>query len=144
MVRVASINLEDEKMSNTPDDLRYTKSHEWVRRLPDGTLEVGITDHAQDLLGDIVFIELPEEGASVQQGKECAVIESVKAASDIYAPLDGEVVSVNGALVDAPETVNSDPYADGWMFRIKPAEEGAFEALLDSAAYQEVIVAEAH
>jgi len=129
-------------MSELPSDLRYTKSHEWVRRLDDGTLEVGITEHAQDLMGDMVYVELPEAGASVEAGKECAVVESVKAASDVYAPVAGEVIAVNDVLSDAPETVNQDPYGKGWMFRIKPADASQFDALLQAGAYEEVLASE--
>lgn len=120
-------------MSNIPADLKYTKSHEWIRQESDGTLTIGVTDHAQEALGDIVFLELPEEGRSVEAGEACAVIESVKAASDIYAPVDGEIVAFNQAAVDAPESVNSDAYA-AWLFRIKPA--GEVSGLLDAAGYE--------
>lgn len=120
-------------MSNIPADLKYTKSHEWIRQESDGTLTIGVTDHAQEALGDIVFLELPEEGRSVEAGEACAVIESVKAASDIYAPVDGEIVAFNQAAVDAPESVNSDAYAT-WLFRIKPA--GEVSGLLDAAGYE--------
>jgi glycine cleavage system H protein len=126
-------------MSELPADLRYTKSHEWVRRLDDGTLEVGITEHAQDLMGDMVYVELPEAGVSFDAGKECAVVESVKAASDVYAPVAGEVIAVNETLADAPETVNQDPYGKGWMFRIKPADAAQYDALLQARAYQDVL-----
>lgn len=131
-------------MSNTPAGLKYTKSHEWVRREPDGTLTVGITDHAQDLMGDLVYIELPETGRQVSAGNECAVVESVKAASDVYAPLTGEVTEVNAALADSPETVNKDPYGEGWMFKLKPANPAELDGLLDSAAYAAQVAAEAH
>ncbi|HRQ58572.1 MAG TPA: glycine cleavage system protein GcvH [Azoarcus taiwanensis] len=120
-------------MSNIPADLKYTKSHEWIRQESDGTLTIGVTDHAQEALGDIVFLELPEEGRSVEAGDACAVIESVKAASDIYAPVAGEIVAFNQAAVDAPESVNSDAYA-AWLFRIKPA--GEVSGLLDAAGYE--------
>src|SRR3569832_1911439 len=105
-------------MSNIPVDLKYTQSHEWVRRESDGTVTVGITDHAQDLLGDMVFVELPEVGRTVKAGQECAVVESVKAASDVYSPVAGEVVAINEGLSDSPEIVNKDPYGEGWMMRI--------------------------
>lgn len=120
-------------MSNIPADLKYTKSHEWIRQEADGTLTIGVTDHAQEALGDIVFLELPEAGRSVEAGEACAVIESVKAASDIYAPVTGEIVAFNQDAVDAPESVNSDAYA-AWLFRIKPA--GEVSGLLDAAGYE--------
>ncbi|MCB1914767.1 MAG: glycine cleavage system protein GcvH [Rhodocyclaceae bacterium] len=122
-------------MSTVPADLKYTKSHEWIRTEADGTLTIGITDHAQEALGDIVFLELPEAGRSVTAGEAVAVIESVKAASDIYAPLDGEIVDSNAAAVDAPETINTDAYAN-WLFKLRPADGAAVEALLDSTAYE--------
>jgi len=119
---------------NIPTDLKYTASHEWVRREPDGTLTVGITDHAQSALGDIVFVELPEVGKRFATGSACGVVESVKAASDIYAPVAGEVVAVNDALPQAPEKVNEDAYA-AWFFKVKPADAAAVDGLLDAAAY---------
>lgn len=131
-------------MSETPKDLKYTKTHEWVKPESDGTLTVGITDHAQDLMGDMVYIELPEVGRQVTAGKECAVVESVKAASDVYAPVSGEVVAANDALADAPETVNKDPHGAGWMFRIRPANKAEFDALLDAKAYAALVAAEKH
>ena len=106
-------------MSDIPDDLRYASTHEWIRINNDGTASVGISDHAQDALGDIVFVELPEPGSTVNAKDEVAVVESVKAASDIYSPVSGEITAVNEALVDAPETVNSSPYENGWFFKIK-------------------------
>jgi glycine cleavage system H protein len=120
-----------------PSDLKYTKSHEWVRQEADGTVTVGITDHAQEALGDIVFLELPESGRKVNAGEECAVVESVKAASDIYAPVSGEVVARNDAAIDAPESVNQDAYA-AWLFKLKPANAAEIGALLDAAAYAKV------
>lgn len=120
---------------NVPDTLRYTGTHEWVRREPDGTLSVGITDHAQDVLGELVFVELPAVGKKVLGGDACAVVESVKAAADVYAPLAGEVVAVNSALRDAPGQVNKDPYG-AWLFRLKPAGEADLSRLLDAAAYK--------
>lgn len=120
-------------MSNIPADLKYTKSHEWIRTEADGTLTIGVTDHAQEALGDIVFLELPEAGRNVDAGEACAVIESVKAASDIYAPVAGEIVEANQEAVDAPESVNADAYAN-WLFRIKPASE--VSGLLDAAGYE--------
>jgi glycine cleavage system H protein len=120
---------------NVPADLKYTADHEWLRVEADGSLTVGITDHAQAALGDLVFIELPKPGRKVAAQEACAVVESVKAASDVYAPVAGEVVAVNGALDGAPEIVNQDPYA-AWLFRLKPESAGALAGLLDAAAYQ--------
>jgi len=122
---------------NIPQDLRYTESHEWVRREADGTLSIGITDHAQEQLGDIVFVEAPKPGRKVAKGEAVGVVESVKAASDIYAPVAGEVVAGNDALADAPEKVNDDAYGC-WMFRIRPDDAAAADALLDAAAYEKV------
>lgn len=122
-------------MSDFPDDLKYTATHEWVRVEEDGSVTVGITDHAQELLGDIVFIELPEEGNTVNARDEFAVVESVKAASDIYAPVSGEIIGVNDDLGDAPETVNNSPYDEGWICRILPADESELTELLDAEAY---------
>jgi glycine cleavage system H protein len=127
----------------TPNNLKYTKSHEWVRQETDGTVTVGITFHAQDLLGDVVFVDNPAPGRRVKQGEECGVIESVKAAADIYAPLSGEIVAANSDLADAPEKINQDPYA-AWMFRIKPDNPAELAGLLDAAAYQEVADADKH
>ncbi|MFT3907403.1 MAG: glycine cleavage system protein GcvH [Steroidobacteraceae bacterium] len=124
-------------MSEIPDDLRYTRSHEWLRQLPDGSIRIGISDHAQQALGDLVFVELPEVGRSVTAGEACAVVESVKAASDVYSPLSGEVVAVNEQLAAAPELVNQQPYADGWLFTVKPGAPPAAD-LLDAAAYAAV------
>ena len=118
-----------------PQELRYTASHEWVRREPDGTVSVGITDHAQEQLGDIVFVEVPQRGRKVKAGEAVGVVESVKAASDIYAPIAGEVVAVNGDLGAAPEKVNEDAFA-AWIYRIKPAAAGDLDKLLDAAAYE--------
>ncbi|KFZ39173.1 glycine cleavage system protein H [Shewanella mangrovi] len=126
-------------MSDIPNELLYTASHEWVRKEADGSYTVGITEHAQELLGDMVFVELPEVGDTLSAGDDCAVAESVKAASDIYAPISGEVIAVNEALEDSPELVNSEPYADGWFFRVKPTDDGDLENLLDAEAYQAVI-----
>jgi glycine cleavage system H protein len=122
-------------MSNIPQELKYASSHEWVRSEGNGVYTVGITEHAQDLLGDMVFVELPDVGDTVAQGDDVAVAESVKAASDIYAPISGEILAVNDALNDSPETVNSAPYTDGWMFQIKAADEAEVAALLDAAGY---------
>ena len=129
-------------MSNVPSELRYTKSHEWVRREDDGTVTIGITDHAQDLLGDLVFVETPEAGSTYAVGDDCAVVESVKAASDVYAPLSGEVVGANESLADSPESINSDPYGEGWIFKMSLADEGELDSLLDATAYAEQIAAE--
>lgn len=126
-------------MSNIPANLKYASSHEWLRADGDGVYTVGITEHAQELLGDMVFVELPEVGDAVTQGDDCAVAESVKAASDIYAPVSGEIVAVNDVLSDSPELVNSSPYEDGWLFKIKLADEAELSALLDAAGYQGVI-----
>lgn len=126
-----------------PADLKYTPSHEWVRVEADGTLTVGITHHAQDLLGDMVFIENPAVGRVLAKGEECAVVESVKAASDVYAPVAGEVVATNGDTESSPESVNADAYA-AWMFKLKPADAGAVAELLDAAAYQKLVESEAH
>ncbi|MEH6563974.1 MAG: glycine cleavage system protein GcvH [Halopseudomonas sp.] len=122
-------------MSNIPADLRYAASHEWSRLEADGTVTVGITDHAQDLLGDVVFVECPDVGRQVSAGEECAVVESVKAASDIYAPISGEVIAVNEALSDSPELVNSAPYGEAWFFKIKPSDVSELDKLLDADAY---------
>lgn len=126
-------------MSNVPTELKYTASHEWVRAESEGVYSVGITEHAQELLGDMVFIDLPEVGASFDAGDDCAVAESVKAASDIYAPISGEIVSINDELEGAPELVNSAPYSEGWLFRIKASDESQIADLLDAAAYESSI-----
>ena len=129
---------------NTPANLKYAASHEWARQEADGNITIGITDHAQEALGDIVFLELPAIGRVVKAGEECAVVESVKAASDIYAPVSGEVVDINQAAADAPESVNTDAYA-AWLFRIKPADAvkcaAELDALLDAAAYGATLAA---
>ena len=119
---------------NIPADLKYTASHEWVRLEADGTVTVGITEYAQDALGDIVFVELPDVGAAFTGGDDAAVVESVKAASDIYAPVSGEVTAVNDDVVNAPESINADAYAN-WLFKIKPADVASLDGLLDAAAY---------
>ena len=126
-------------MSTVPADLKYTKSHEWIRDNGDGTVTVGITDHAQEALGDLVFVELPEGGRSVELDEACAVVESVKAASDIYAPIAGEIVEGNEALADSPELVNADAYGDGWIFKLRLAEGAALAALMDADAYGKVL-----
>jgi len=120
---------------NVPENLKYSSSHEWVRAESDGTVSVGITDHAQDSLGELVYVELPEVGRKLGAEEACAVVESVKAASDVYAPLAGEVVAANRALADAPAEVNKDPYR-AWLFRIKPSDPAALATLLDAAAYR--------
>lgn len=124
-------------MSNTPSELKYASSHEWARLEEDGTVTVGITDHAQEALGDVVFVELPEVGASLAAGDDAGVVESVKAASDIYAPVGGEVIAINAQLEDEPETVNSDPYHDGWFFKLQPGDTSELEALLSAEDYQQ-------
>jgi glycine cleavage system H protein len=122
-------------MSNVPTDRKYARSHEWARELADGTIEVGISDHAQQSLGDLVFVEVPEVGRTLEPGEACAVVESVKAASDVFAPVAGTVVAVNQALAQAPELVNQDPYGGGWIMRLKPSAALAGADLLDAAAY---------
>jgi glycine cleavage system H protein len=128
-------------MTTLPENLKYSTSHEWVRLEEDGTVTVGITDHAQSLLGDLVFIELPEIGHTVAIEEECAVVESVKAASDVYSPVAGEIIAINAALEDEPELVNTSPYGDGWLFKIKLAEgdDNGIAALLNAAAYSETL-----
>jgi len=128
---------------NIPADLKYTPSHEWVRVEADGTLTVGITHHAQDLLGDMVFIETPATGRTLTKGEECAVVESVKAASDVYAPVAGEVIAANADVEASPESVNKDAYS-AWMFKLKPANPADVNELLDAAAYQKLVESEAH
>ena len=126
-------------MSDFPTELKYANSHEWARVESDGTVIVGITDHAQDALGDIVFIELPEAGAEVDAGAEIAVVESVKAASDIYSPVSGEIIAVNSALEDEPELVNGSPYEDGWLFSVKINSSEDLSGLLDAEGYQALV-----
>ena len=126
-------------MSNIPNELRYAASHEWVRPEGDGVYTVGISEHAQDLLGDMVFVELPDVGDEVSAGDDVAVAESVKAASDVYTPITGEVVAVNEELEDSPELVNSDPYGDGWMFKVKASDASEFDALLDAEGYENTL-----
>ncbi|MCK4704860.1 MAG: glycine cleavage system protein GcvH [Gammaproteobacteria bacterium] len=123
-------------MSDVPSELRYTKSHEWIRDEGDGTVTIGITDHAQELLGDLVFVELPEVGADLTVGDACCVVESVKAASDVYAPLTGEVLEVNEVLADSPEIINDSAFDDGWLFKIQLASEVELEELMDAEAYE--------
>jgi glycine cleavage system H protein len=125
-------------MSQVLPELRYARSHEWARVEDDGTVTVGISDHAQEALGDVVFVEMPEEGAELAAGDEAGTVESVKAASDIYAPISGTVIAVNADLEDAPETVNADPYNDGWFFRLQPRDLDELDALLlDADSYQQ-------
>ena len=123
-------------MSEIPANLRYTQTHEWAEHQDDGNIRIGITDHAQSLLGDMVFIELPEVGDTVEAGDECAVVESVKAASDVYAPVGGEVIAVNENLVDNPDLVNRDAYDEGWLFIVSPSQPDEFEDLMDAEAYE--------
>jgi len=131
-------------MSEIPADLKYTKSHEWVKLEEDGSILVGITDHAQDLLGDMVYVEQPEPGAEIEAEEACAVVESVKAASDVYGPVTGEIIEANEALADTPELVNNDPYGDGWLMRIKPADSLDVEQLMDAESYTAHVAAEDH
>ncbi|PHS73190.1 MAG: glycine cleavage system protein H [Cycloclasticus sp.] len=123
-------------MSNTPDDRKYADSHEWALLEADGNIRVGISDHAQELLGDLVFVELPKVGQQVGKGDECSVVESVKAASDIYSPVTGEIVAINGELEDGSEAINDSPYEDGWIFVIKPTDTSELDDLLDAEGYQ--------
>ncbi|MCU7840390.1 MAG: glycine cleavage system protein GcvH [Candidatus Thiodiazotropha sp. (ex Troendleina suluensis)] len=129
-------------MSNTPTDRRYAKSHEWLKDEGDGNFTIGITDHAQGLLGDMVFVDLPEVGTVVEAGNDCAVVESVKAASDVYSPVTGEVIAVNEALDGAPETINDDAFGNGWMFKVKVADAVESDSLLDAAGYDALIAEE--
>jgi glycine cleavage system H protein len=126
-------------MSEIPDNLRYTESHEWVLFEDDGSILVGITDHAQNLLGDMVYIELPEVNTPVSVGDECAVVESVKAASDVYSPIRGEIIRINDKLLDSPVVVNTDPYGEGWLFAIMPEEDADMSDLLDAEEYAQII-----
>lgn len=131
-------------MSNIPADLKYSKSHEWLKLNADGTAVIGITDHAQDQLGDMVYVEVPDTGRSLAAGEACAVVESVKAASDVYAPVAGEVLEGNAGLADAPESVNQDPYGSGWLLKMKVADAAAVAGLLDAAAYEAFLASEEH
>ena len=126
-------------MSNIPADLKYVASHEWLKLEDDGIITVGITDHAQDLLGDVVFVELPEVGRTVSADEEIAVVESVKAASDVYAPIAGEIIEINDELVDSPELANEDPYGKAWFFKIKPANVADYDDLLSAEEYQSAL-----
>ena len=125
-------------MAEIPNNLKFLDSHEWARLEEDGTVTVGISDHAQGLLGDIVFVELPDTGKTISKKDDIAIVESVKAASDVYSPLSGEIVSVNEALNDNPELINSSPYDDGWFFKIKPQNNDELEDLLDAEAYTQI------
>ena len=122
-------------MSEIPSELKYTKSHEWIRSEDDGSVTIGITDHAQELLGDLVFVELPEVGSAMSAEDAVCVVESVKAASDVYMPISGEVVAINEALSDAPETINDSPYDDGWLIRVTPSSPDELDDLMDADAY---------
>lgn len=129
-------------MSHIPNELQYTQTHEWVRK-EDDMLTVGITDHAQTMLGDLVYVELPEAETNLEEGQECAVVESVKAAADIYSPISGEVIEINIAVIENPHLINQDPYGNGWLFRIKPFEKTEV-GLLNAADYTKVVAKEAH
>lgn len=129
-------------MSNIPQKLQYTKTHEWIKK-EDEYLTVGITDHAQTMLGDLVYVELPEVESSFEEGQECAVVESVKAAADIYCPIPGEVIEINDAVIENPQLINQDPYGRGWLFRVRPAEQNP-SALLNADEYSKVVASEAH
>jgi glycine cleavage system H protein len=129
-------------MSNVPTELKYTRSHEWLRRNEDGTVTVGITDHAQEQLGDMVYVEIPEVGQALAANDACAVVESVKAASDVYAPVDGEVVEVNDSLTDNPEAVNQDAFGKGWIMKLKPSDAAQIDTLLDATGYEAFVASE--
>ncbi|TVP76734.1 glycine cleavage system protein GcvH [Thioalkalivibrio sp.] len=129
-------------MTDTRQDLKYTKSHEWVRVEADGSVTVGITDHAQALLGDLVFVETPEAGTEATAGEACATVESVKAASDVYAPVSGEIAEANEDLADAPEKVNESPFDQGWLFRIRPSDASELDALMDAEEYAAMVASE--
>jgi glycine cleavage system H protein len=131
-------------MSNVPADLRFLKSHEWARLEADGTITIGISDHAQQALGDLVFVEVPEPGRHVNAGEACAVVESVKAASDVYSPVTGEVVAGNADLGGQPELINTDPYGAGWIMRVRPTDKAQFASMLDAKAYTAALAAETH
>ncbi|MCW8831312.1 MAG: glycine cleavage system protein GcvH [Gammaproteobacteria bacterium] len=123
-------------MSDVPSELKYTASHEWIRDEGDGTVTVGITDHAQELLGDLVFVELPEVGSEMTAGDACCVVESVKAASDVYMPISGEILEVNEVLADTPEIINDSAFDDGWLFKVQPSAELELDELMDADAYE--------
>ena len=129
-------------MSEMPGDLRYSRNHEWARANDDGSVTIGITDHAQDQLGDLVYVEVPEQGQEVAADEACAVVESVKAASDVYAPIAGTVIAANEALADKPEAVNQDAYGEGWLIRLKPSSSDALSALMDADTYREFVESE--
>jgi len=129
-------------LSDIPSDLSYTKSHEWVRRRQDGAVEIGITDHAQSALGDLVFVEVPDAGRSVKAGEACAVVESVKAASDVYSPVGGKVIAANEALATKPELLNEDPYGEGWLFRVQANSPAESPALMNAADYAKYLADE--
>ena len=131
-------------MLDPSDEYRYTHTHEWIRREDDGSMTVGITAHAEELLGDMVYVQLPEVGRTVAAQEECCVVESVKAASDIYAPLAGEILAVNDRLDTAPELINQDPYGEGWILRLHPVDPNEFGSLLDRSAYAAVVAEEEH
>lgn len=131
-------------MSSIPAELKYLDSHEWARVEADGTVTIGISDHAQEALGDLVFVEVPEVGKALKKGNAAAVVESVKAASDVYSPISGEVIAANETLGSAPELVNQDPYGQGWLYKIKPSNQDELSQLLDSAAYGKVVEAAGH
>ncbi len=126
-------------MSEIPENLKFTRDHEWLRLEDDGSVTVGITDHAQEALGELVYVELPEPGTDCAAGETCAVVESVKAASDVYAPVGGQVTAVNDVLADEPERVNGSPYEDGWLLRLQPEQPAALDELLDADAYQQCV-----
>src|SRR5262245_39518700 len=131
-------------MSSIPANLKYLDSHEWARAESDGTITVGISDHAQGALGDLVFVEVPEVGRKLSKGAAATVVESVKAASDVYSPISGEVIARNEALSATPELVNSDPYGQGWLFKVKPSNQSELGQLLDAAAYTKVVEEAGH
>lgn len=140
-----SISAQDSNiMSEIPGDLKFLKSHEWARVEDDGLVRVGISDAAQSQLGDVVYVELPELGATVNVGSACAVVESVKAASDIYTPVSGEVVEINEALSDAPETINDDAFGEGWIYAVKPSDRSELDELMDADAYAAMVESEDH
>ena len=128
--------------NNIPSDLKYTKSHEWVRQAPNGAIEIGITDHAQSALGDLVFVEVPDIGRALKAGEACAVVESVKAASDVYSPLAGKVIANNGALAGKPELLNEDPYGAGWLFRLETGASANAGSLMSASAYETFLAEE--
>ncbi len=131
-------------MAEIPSHLKFSRSHEWVEVLDDGTARVGITEHAQEMLGDMVFIEVPEKGSDVSAGDECAVVESVKAASDVYSPVSGEVIEANEELADSPDLVNHHPYGDGWLYRVKLSDDAELDELLDADGYAELVAEDDH